>query len=296
MYHSMQIIPDGYDIQKSNQKYNGKNTWDDWHLIPSTRPLFNPPAPKTNYIDIPGANGSIDMSTALSSSYPIFSDRTASQEFYVMNGHKEWYNAYSDIMNYCHGQNVIVILEDEPSYYYRGRVNVNAWKSEKDWSKITLDFTMDPFKYELFSSGERWKWDPFSFVDGIVTFETGSGQNIKTEYTDFTVSGGIVYKTVQVTAMPICPEFTITANEARTKIKINSYYKNSSGWNAVLNSPHEYELVDTDPKTFTYPDIILRDYRHRIHTSIEHAEMRISFEPQSGKTFTVTMNFRRGKL
>ncbi len=43
MYHSITI--------------GNKNTWDDWHLIPATRPLFNPPTVKTNMVNIPGGDG-----------------------------------------------------------------------------------------------------------------------------------------------------------------------------------------------------------------------------------------------
>ena len=46
MYHSITI--------------GSKNTWDDWYLIPSSRPVVNPPKPKTKYIDIPGADGHLD--------------------------------------------------------------------------------------------------------------------------------------------------------------------------------------------------------------------------------------------
>ena len=70
--------------------FGDKNTWDDWHLIPSSRPLFNPPTPKTKYQDIPGANGKLDLSEALTG-YPVYDNRIGSFEFYVMNGYQEWY-------------------------------------------------------------------------------------------------------------------------------------------------------------------------------------------------------------
>lgn len=89
MYHSMTIIPENTDIFNSKGKMNGKNTWDDWRLIPSSRPLYSPPEPKTNYIDIPGADGVIDASEAISG-YPVYNNREGSIEFYVMNeGWKE---------------------------------------------------------------------------------------------------------------------------------------------------------------------------------------------------------------
>ena len=41
------------------------NTWDDWHILAESRPVFAPPEPKTNYIDVPGGNGSLDLSELL---------------------------------------------------------------------------------------------------------------------------------------------------------------------------------------------------------------------------------------
>ena len=69
--------------------YGEKNTWDDWHLLPSTRPLFNPPPTKTKQVDIPGANGAIDLSESLTG-YPVYENRTGSTEFYVANGYQDW--------------------------------------------------------------------------------------------------------------------------------------------------------------------------------------------------------------
>ena len=51
MYHSITI--------------GDKNTWDDWHLIPTTRPLFAPPGVKKNIVSIPGGDGSLDLTEAL---------------------------------------------------------------------------------------------------------------------------------------------------------------------------------------------------------------------------------------
>ena len=39
------------------------NTYDDWHLVPETRPLVTPPTQKTKYLDIPGANGTCPIAS-----------------------------------------------------------------------------------------------------------------------------------------------------------------------------------------------------------------------------------------
>ena len=128
--------------------FGEKNTWDDWHLVPTSLPVFNPPAQKVKTIDIPGGDGVIDLSQALTG-YPVFQNRTGSFEFIVPNGFEPWesgrieqapwHSVYSEIMDYLHGQSLRAILEDDPEYFYEGRFTVNSWKSPKDWSRITID-------------------------------------------------------------------------------------------------------------------------------------------------------------
>ena len=147
--------------------YGEKNTWDDWHLIPTSRPLFNPPGIKTSYLDIPGANGIIDLTESLTG-YPVYENRTGSQEYIVLNSYKPWDVIYSEIMNYLHGQRMKAVLEDDKAFYYEGRFSVNQWKSDKNWSLITIDYDVYPYKKELNSSAEDWLWDPFDFETGII--------------------------------------------------------------------------------------------------------------------------------
>lgn len=153
MYHSVTI--------------GDKNTWDDWHLIPTTRPLFNPPSVKTNLVSIPGGDGSLDLTTALTGR-PTFENRKGSWTFAVQNGFKDWTALYSEIMVYLHGQKFRAILEDDPGYFYEGRFSVNAWKSNKDYSEITIDYEVGPYKKEIGNTGTDWLWDPFNFETGVI--------------------------------------------------------------------------------------------------------------------------------
>ena len=157
--------------------FGEKNTWDDWHLVPTSLPVFNPPAQKVKTIDIPGGDGVIDLSQALTG-YPVFQNRTGSFEFIVPNGFEPWesgrieqapwHSVYSEIMDYLHGQSLRAILEDDPEYFYEGRFTVNSWKSPKDWSRITIDYSVGPYKWSVLSSIDDWLWDPFNFQNGVI--------------------------------------------------------------------------------------------------------------------------------
>jgi len=69
---------DMYDIS-----FNGVHSWNDLYLIPLERPVIPPPEVKTNLVDIPGGNGSIDLTNALTGE-PCYKDRTGSIEFMVV--------------------------------------------------------------------------------------------------------------------------------------------------------------------------------------------------------------------
>ena len=128
--------------------FGSKNTWDDWHLVPTSRPVFNPPALKERKLEIPGGNGIIDMTTSLTG-YPVFQNREGSFEFIVMNDYMEWHELYSEISDYLHGQKMKAWFDFEwnsNGYYYEGRFKVNSWKSDKNYSKITIDYSVFPYK------------------------------------------------------------------------------------------------------------------------------------------------------
>lgn len=157
-----------------------KNTWDDWHLVPTSRPKFNMPPLKTNYIDVPGADGLLDLSTALAGR-PTYGNRQGSFEFLVLNekldgtsSYGYWADRYSEIATYLRGREFRAVLDDDTAYYYEGRFSVNEWKSEAHFSKIVIDYNVGPYKKTSLSAAELWLWDPFFFGDPDALFEQTS--------------------------------------------------------------------------------------------------------------------------
>lgn len=147
--------------------FGDKNTYDDWHLVPSSRPLFVPPEVKTNLVEIPGGNGSIDLTTALTGEV-TYSNREGSFEFYVLNGYSKWHEKYSELLKYLHGKSMRATLEDDPDYYYEGRFSIDSWDSEKDWSKVTIKYNVFPYKFSWHTPNDRLIWDEVNFDSEIL--------------------------------------------------------------------------------------------------------------------------------
>ena len=130
-----------------------KNTWDDWHLVAMSRPVIGPPPLKSAKLDIAGGDGTLDLTTLLTNK-PTYGDRTGSWTFTVVNSgqlpdvshQRKWTVLYSEIMAYLHGKKLRVILDDEPGYFYTGRLAVTDWTSGKGNSTITISYRLEPYK------------------------------------------------------------------------------------------------------------------------------------------------------
>lgn len=141
------------------------NTWDDFYLVPKTIPSFAPPAPKTNYQDIPGADGAIDLSTALTGDI-MYNNRTGTIDFIIEKGHRDWEYIYSEILNKIHGKRLKIILEDDNLWYYMGRFWVSAYSNGKHNPELTMSYSIEPYKCATYDTDAEWMWDPFSFEAG----------------------------------------------------------------------------------------------------------------------------------
>lgn len=147
-------------------KIGEKHTFKDWKLIFITADI-DFPDPKTETIDIPGANGELDFSEVLTGDI-VYKNRSISIEFEMIDKFENWRNKISEISNYLHGKKFKIIFDDDPNFYYYGRLTVNDFKSNKSTGTITIEADVEPYKYDLFSSLEDWLWDSFNFETGIV--------------------------------------------------------------------------------------------------------------------------------
>jgi phage-related protein len=143
MYHSL-IFVDGNV---------SKNTWDNWHLIPSSRPVVSRPTTNYKYVDIPGMDGSLDLSNYLVGR-PTYSDCSGSFEFYVANDYGDWASRKSELSSFLDGREMKMFLEDDPQYYYLGRFALSSWKAGPNFSSVTIDYHVRPYKFKA-SNGEK---------------------------------------------------------------------------------------------------------------------------------------------
>lgn len=227
--------------------FGSKHSYRDWGLFLKSRPVISPPTPKTVYVDIPGSDGVIDLTESLTGDVK-FNNRTITCEFVVLDARNKWSNIYSEIMDYLHGQQMKVRFDEDPTYYYMGRLQVNEWKSDKVTSTIVIEGNVEPYKMEMFSSLEDWEWDSFNFETGIIR-----------DYNELRVDESLIF-TIEGRRKSVVPTFIVTSDDGSgLKVRFNSVtYDLPDGSNRVLN------IVIRDGKNtlyFTGNGTVSIDYR-----------------------------------
>jgi phage-related protein len=125
--------------------FGDKHTWFDWHLVPLSKPVIPPPELVENFVDIPGANGQLDLTDVLNG-FPTYKNRSGEFAFIIDPAYGYLDSVYPMIANTLHGRRTKVILTDDPDWYYEGRVVVSSAESSKDYSSISFACNLDHFK------------------------------------------------------------------------------------------------------------------------------------------------------
>lgn len=126
------------------------------------------PDPKINEIEVLGLSGTVDFSEVTGE---LYHENRKGLEFVfsvIDGGYDSWSRIYTGVSMWIHGKKVKVILDNDTSYYYVCRLQVDSKKSDETLSKIVLSGTAEPFKYELCASDEDWLWDTFDFETGVI--------------------------------------------------------------------------------------------------------------------------------
>lgn len=119
------------------------------HLIQQNVEV-GPAEPKTSLVEIPGGNGSIDLTEALGAGV-AYKDRTIKWIFALYPG-EPWASKRSEVSNAINGKRLRIVLDDDPTWYYDGRVSVTDHKSDNRLHQITIEATCAPYKRKLTES------------------------------------------------------------------------------------------------------------------------------------------------
>lgn len=125
--------------------FEGKHTYWDWGLLLREFPVVSPPKHKKKLVNIPGADGSLDLSEVLTGK-PQYELRDITCEFTMMGHRERWPLLYSEILNHLHGKNLKITLDNDPTYHYMGRAEVSKWSPGQTVAEITIKAKVAPYK------------------------------------------------------------------------------------------------------------------------------------------------------
>lgn len=127
------------------------DSWFGWHFL-LTKKNIQPPELKTNYVDLGGVSGSIDLSEALTGE-PAYKDRVITATFWSDDGtYDDREQTLRSIINCIHGKRMKIYEPDCPGYYFLGRVRVTSVKNTLAYAEFSIEATCDPLRY---GSSER---------------------------------------------------------------------------------------------------------------------------------------------
>ena len=127
-------------------KFGEYHSWNDFSLVLSSKTIGTP-SPKTETIDIPGGDGVLDLTEFFGE--VKYENRPLSFEFSAIVPQDEFMGLFSKVQNALHGQKMQIILDDDPEWFYLGRIEVSEWKADKTVGKITIDCDCEPYKTRL---------------------------------------------------------------------------------------------------------------------------------------------------
>lgn len=126
--------------------FNDWHTWGDFQLV-MTEKEISAPEPKTHYVEIEGADGSLDFSEYFGE--VKYNRRKLKYTFTSLVERKNFWTEFTRIQNILHGQEFKIIDDEDPEFYYIGRVTIDKWKVDKVIGSFEMEIDAEPYKYRI---------------------------------------------------------------------------------------------------------------------------------------------------
>ena len=128
--------------------FDDVHSFDDLSLVLSGKDI--PPAtPKTTYIDIPGADGSLDLTEAHGE--VKFKDRDCKFTFTMLpSDTTDWEEKKTEISNLLNGKVCKITLDTDEDYYFEGRCTVDDYLQDRNLKQFVITAKVKPYKFKQY--------------------------------------------------------------------------------------------------------------------------------------------------
>lgn len=126
--------------------FNDYNSWKDFSLVLSSHSI-EAPTPKTETVDILGADGQIDYTEYFGE--VKYKNRKITLNFTTFGKSNVLSERLSEFLNTVHGQMMNIVLTDDSDFYYVGRIDVKTPSVKKNIMTIQVECDCEPYKYAV---------------------------------------------------------------------------------------------------------------------------------------------------
>ena len=106
------------------------------------------PELETFKVDVPGRKGILDMSEALVG-YPVFKTRPVTPHLGGNHDKDDWDGIISDLRNLYDGRICKIIFDNDPYWYWTGRVRIRNFKRKGRIGEFDIDMVADAYKHKV---------------------------------------------------------------------------------------------------------------------------------------------------
>ena len=125
------------------------HTFTDWGCFIQSGWTLDSAKPKTKYVDIPGADGQLDLTSALTGQVNFDSrEFKASLIFPITKNRSAWELLKTTISNAINGQELKIRLPDDESHFLEGRFSVGKYDDSTSTATLEISATLDPWRYK----------------------------------------------------------------------------------------------------------------------------------------------------
>lgn len=135
--------------------FDSTHSYRDWGLI-LTDAEIGLPEVKTTSIDIPGADGALDLTEALDGEVH-YGNRELKLTFVTTEQlcRKDWSSLLSDLSSAIHGKRKSVRFDDDTAWVYHGRCYVDAFETSRWTRTVVIRCDCAPYKVGVSDSTKR---------------------------------------------------------------------------------------------------------------------------------------------
>ena len=251
----------------------GVNTYSDLGLVMEVEELA-PPSVKEYKVDVPGGNGCINLTKALTGE-TSYDNRSMEFKLTMESATEDFERVKTLVSNMWHGQEFDFQLSFDPDYTYHGWFSVDSYSRQMNLKQITVKVDAEPYKR---------KYNPvqtFNAVTGVIAYPISGRKTVqpKMEFSDDTI---VIFDGVRYEM----PEGTYTMNDVWFTEGGNEIFFMSA--NARSHITHK-EMASNTFRKIRWRKPIHEWYRGILKHSVSTITLKPGSEAITGEiTFTAT--------